>query len=81
MLSNVYAACGRWGYSDQIREIIEGRGLKKTVGCSSVSIDGVIHDFVASDRKSLPKWEEMLQICNFLNRQMHSCHESLELVF
>ncbi|KAI9084770.1 hypothetical protein K1719_033176 [Acacia pycnantha] len=81
LLSNVYAACGRWSYSDHVREIMEGRGLKKTVGRSSVSIDGVIHDFVASDTQRLTRWEEMQHICNFLNRQMQNCPEFLEFLF
>ncbi|XP_054806604.1 pentatricopeptide repeat-containing protein At3g04750, mitochondrial isoform X2 [Prosopis cineraria] len=70
LLSNVYAACGRWSYSDHIREFMEGKGLKKTVGLSSVSIDGAIHNFVASDMRRLPSWEEMQHVCNFLNRHL-----------
>lgn len=76
LLSNVYAACGRWNYSDQIREIMESRGLKKTVGRSNISIDGVIHDFMASDKQPLPRWEEMQLILNCLNGEMKGCTES-----
>ncbi|KAG8648128.1 hypothetical protein MANES_09G152900v8 [Manihot esculenta] len=57
LLSNIYAANGRWSYSDKIRETMESRGVKKTAGCSSVVIDGVIHDFVAAD-KWHPRWME-----------------------
>lgn len=70
LLSNVYAACGRWSYSDQIREIMENRGLKKTGGRSNVSIDGVIYDFLASDKQQHPRWGEMLHTLNCLNREM-----------
>ncbi|KAF7817832.1 pentatricopeptide repeat-containing protein [Senna tora] len=76
LLSNVYAACGIWSYSDQIRGIMESRGLKKTVGRSNVSIDGVIHDFMASDKLQLPRWEEMQHILNCLNREMKGCPAS-----
>ncbi|CAL9193281.1 unnamed protein product, partial [Musa hybrid cultivar] len=33
LLSNAYAACGKWSYSNKIREIMVGRqGVKKTGG-------------------------------------------------
>ncbi|KAJ7973488.1 Pentatricopeptide repeat-containing protein [Quillaja saponaria] len=69
LLSNAYAACGKWNYSDNIREIMESRGIKKTVGCSRVVVDGVTHDFVASDKK-LSRVEEMQSILDCLRREM-----------
>ncbi|XP_057960380.1 pentatricopeptide repeat-containing protein At3g04750, mitochondrial isoform X2 [Malania oleifera] len=51
LLSNIYAASGKWRYSDNIREIMESRGVKKTAGCSSLIVDGVIHEFVAADKQ------------------------------
>lgn len=69
LLSNIYAACGRWSSSDKIREIMEIRGVKKTAGCSSVVIDGVIHDFVAADKRH-PRWEEIFLILQCLKSEM-----------
>ncbi|KAG0487315.1 hypothetical protein HPP92_009410 [Vanilla planifolia] len=50
LLSNVYASCGRWSYTDKVREIMARRGIKKTVGWSCVAIDGILHYFVSSDQ-------------------------------
>ncbi|GAV75769.1 PPR domain-containing protein/PPR_2 domain-containing protein/PPR_3 domain-containing protein [Cephalotus follicularis] len=69
MLSNIYAASGRWSYSDKIREIMECRGVKKTAGCSSIVVDGVIQDFVAADKRH-QKWVEIQTILNGLNSEI-----------
>ncbi|XP_020694388.1 pentatricopeptide repeat-containing protein At3g04750, mitochondrial [Dendrobium catenatum] len=69
LLSNVYASCGRWSYSDMARVIMEGRGIKKTVGWSSVVIDGVLHAFVSSDKRH-PNWDEIRNALCQLHEEM-----------
>ncbi|CAK7340975.1 unnamed protein product [Dovyalis caffra] len=69
LLSNIYAASGRWSYSKKIRETMESRGVKKTAGYSSVVVDGVIHDFISSD-KSHPGWMDIRSILNCLKNEM-----------
>ncbi|ESQ43783.1 hypothetical protein EUTSA_v10006495mg [Eutrema salsugineum] len=49
LLSNVYAKTGRWMEVKRIRHDMEVKGIKKVPGCSSVEVDGVIHEFVAGD--------------------------------
>ncbi|XP_077245567.1 tetratricopeptide repeat (TPR)-like superfamily protein [Tasmannia lanceolata] len=69
LLSNIYASCGRWSYSDRIREIMESRGVKKIAGCSYVVVSGVVHQFVAVD-KGHPRWVDIYSILNILNKEM-----------
>ncbi|KAJ8770270.1 hypothetical protein K2173_012740 [Erythroxylum novogranatense] len=69
LLSNIYAASGRWNYSGKIRGVMESRGVKKTAGCSSVVIDGVAHNFLCADRLH-PREEEVKAILSFLKREM-----------
>lgn len=69
LMSNMYAACGRWSYSDKIREIMEIRGVKKTAGCSSVIVDGVIHDFVVADKRH-PRWVDIFLVLHCLKSEM-----------
>ncbi|PIA45168.1 hypothetical protein AQUCO_01700596v1 [Aquilegia coerulea] len=69
LLSNIYAACGRWSYSHKIRDIMESRGVKKIAGCSSVVIDGVTHNFVAADKRH-SRCVEIYFILNILKREM-----------
>ncbi|KAK8960650.1 Pentatricopeptide repeat-containing protein [Platanthera guangdongensis] len=49
LLSNVYAEMGRWDEVSVIRAHVERFGAKKTPGCSSVEIDGELHEFFAGD--------------------------------
>ncbi|KAL6323806.1 hypothetical protein AAG906_003427 [Vitis piasezkii] len=69
LLSNIYATSGRWNHSDKIREIMESRGVKKTAGCSSVVVDGIIHEFVAADKRH-PRWIEIQSILFCLKSEM-----------
>ncbi|XP_031736777.1 pentatricopeptide repeat-containing protein At3g04750, mitochondrial isoform X2 [Cucumis sativus] len=69
LLSNVYATCGRWSYSDSIREVMNSRGVKKIAGCSSVAVDGMVHDFTASNKQH-PRWMDICSILSFLTNEM-----------
>lgn len=50
LLSNIYAAAGRWNEVSKIRALLNGKGMKKTPGCSSIEIDSVVHEFLIGDR-------------------------------
>ncbi|KAK4789779.1 hypothetical protein SAY86_017083 [Trapa natans] len=49
LLSNLYASVGSWGDVDRVRELMRGRGVKKTTALSWVEYNGRIHEFVAGD--------------------------------
>ncbi|EOY11964.1 Pentatricopeptide repeat - like 10 [Theobroma cacao] len=49
VLSNIYAEAERWEDVARVRKRMKNRGVKKTPGCSSIVVDGVIHEFVAGD--------------------------------
>ncbi|KAL4335854.1 hypothetical protein GQ457_07G012590 [Hibiscus cannabinus] len=49
VLSNIYAEAERWEDAVRVRKLMKNRGVKKTPGCSSIMVDGVIHEFVAGD--------------------------------
>ncbi|KAK8924100.1 Pentatricopeptide repeat-containing protein [Platanthera zijinensis] len=76
MMSNAYASCGRWSNSDTVRGIMGGRGMKKTAGWSGVVIDGILHDFVASDKRRRD-WEEIHSVVFRLHKDMASVVETL----
>ncbi|OVA08798.1 Pentatricopeptide repeat [Macleaya cordata] len=51
LLSNMYAAAGRWEDARNIRKQMEQNGAKKETGCSFMESDGVVHEFVVGDTR------------------------------
>ncbi|CAK9145091.1 unnamed protein product [Ilex paraguariensis] len=49
VLSNIYAEAKRWEDVTRVRKLLRDRGVKKTPGWSSITVDGVVHEFVAGD--------------------------------
>lgn len=54
LLSNIYAASGKWDEVAKMRIFLRDRGLKKIPGCSWLEINGQVHEFHVADR-SHPK--------------------------
>ncbi|XP_073011756.1 pentatricopeptide repeat-containing protein At3g04750, mitochondrial [Typha latifolia] len=80
LLSNVYAACGQWSYSDKIRELMENKGVKKIAGCSIMVVDGVLHEFLSSDKRH-PRWDEVSCISCDLHKLMRIEAENMFQIF
>ncbi|KAG1363834.1 pentatricopeptide repeat-containing protein [Cocos nucifera] len=49
LLSNIYAAAGRWDDALEMRSLLKQSGIRKEPGSSSVELDGVVYEFVAGD--------------------------------
>ncbi|CAL5402622.1 unnamed protein product [Camellia sinensis] len=60
VLSNIYAEAKRWEDVSRVRKLMRDQGVKKTPGSSSITIDGVVHEFVAGD-ETHPQAEEIFQ--------------------
>jgi pentatricopeptide repeat protein len=50
LLSNTYAAAGRWDEVARVRKMMKGMGLKKRPGCSWIEVKNRVHTFIVSDR-------------------------------
>jgi pentatricopeptide repeat protein len=50
LLSNIYAAAGRWNDAAKIRILMKDRGVKKKPGCSWIKVKNKVHTFVVGDR-------------------------------
>ncbi|KAF7820169.1 pentatricopeptide repeat-containing protein [Senna tora] len=61
VLSNVYAEAGKWEKVAEIRTLMKHQGVKKTPGWSSITIDGMVHEFEAGD-ESHPQAEEIFEM-------------------
>lgn len=58
ILCNIYVVCNRFEDLKVLRKIMTDKGIKKTPGCSSIEVNGIIHEFVAGD-KSHPQSEHI----------------------
>eukprot|EP01018_Ginkgo_biloba_P008721 Gb_40380 [translate_table: standard] len=58
ILSNIYAAAGRWGDIEKVRKIMKDRKVKKMPGCSWIEVNNKVHTFIVGD-KSHPQTQEI----------------------
>eukprot|EP01018_Ginkgo_biloba_P003630 Gb_16328 [translate_table: standard] len=69
LLSNIYAAAGRWNDVAKLREMMKERGLKKAPGCSLIEANSRVHVFLNGDRLH-PQYEKIYTTLKTLVRQM-----------
>ncbi|KAK6157855.1 hypothetical protein DH2020_012103 [Rehmannia glutinosa] len=84
LLSNAYAAAGRYKEAQRIRKRMRSRGVEKTPGCSSVEINGVVHEFIAGE-KTHTQMDEIFELLEVVKKQLDSLqcdvsHVQYELV-
>ncbi|XP_003516564.2 pentatricopeptide repeat-containing protein At5g66520 [Glycine max] len=64
-LASIYAAAGEWNQVVRVRSQIKHRGLLNHPGCSSITLNGVVHEFFAGDG-SHPHIQEIYGMPNLL---------------
>eukprot|EP01018_Ginkgo_biloba_P000473 Gb_25129 [translate_table: standard] len=69
LLSNIYAAAGRWDAVAMVRKTMKDRQLTKEAGCSWIEIKNRVHTFFVRDR-SHPLTEEIYAKLDELTLQM-----------
>ncbi|KAK8960897.1 Pentatricopeptide repeat-containing protein [Platanthera guangdongensis] len=64
LLSNIYASGKRWDDVSRIRRLMRNRRLKKDPGCSSIELNGAVHEFMAGDDSLLQSadMDDMLEL-------------------
>lgn len=67
LLANIYASANRWEDVTKVRRKMKDIGVRKLPGCSSIEVDGVIHEFLAGDASH----PEMRAICFMLNSMVN----------
>ncbi|XP_059074064.1 pentatricopeptide repeat-containing protein At3g12770 [Cryptomeria japonica] len=69
LLSNIYAAAGKWENVERVRSLMKDSGLKKTPGCSVIEVKNNIHSFLTGDR-SHPQSKKIYATLQSLAGQM-----------
>ncbi|XP_042516472.1 pentatricopeptide repeat-containing protein At2g29760, chloroplastic [Macadamia integrifolia] len=49
LLSNIYAKLGKWDAVSRMRKLMRNAGIKKEPGCSSIEVNGMVHEFLVGD--------------------------------
>lgn len=65
VLANIYSEANKWDDAARVRKLMRERGLKKTFGCSSITVKGSVHEFVAGDESHFQS-EEIFETWNRL---------------
>ncbi|KAI3806413.1 hypothetical protein L1987_22318 [Smallanthus sonchifolius] len=74
MMSNIYTNAGRWDDVAKTREMMSQKGVDKVRGCSSIEVNGEIHEFGAEDKVHplVKEIHEMIdEICSRLRMAGH----------
>lgn len=69
LLSNIYAAAGRWDDIQNVRKMMKDRKVKKKPGCCWIEVGKRVYAFVAGDR-SYPQTQEIYSKLAELSKQM-----------
>ncbi|KAJ4750508.1 Pentatricopeptide repeat-containing protein [Rhynchospora pubera] len=70
-MASIYAANGRWGECDGVRESMDGQNIRKDTGYSWIEVDGKVCKFRAGDRSNTGTWlDDIYSICQSLNDTM-----------
>eukprot|EP01018_Ginkgo_biloba_P010366 Gb_40888 [translate_table: standard] len=69
LLSNIYAAAGRWDDVAKVRKMMKERGVKKKPGWSWIEVKNRVHTFRVEDRLH-PQTEEIYAMLEKLTVQM-----------
>ncbi|XP_038973012.1 pentatricopeptide repeat-containing protein At1g31430 [Phoenix dactylifera] len=77
LVANIYAAADRWDDVTKIRRKMKDLGIKKTPGCSSIEVNGMIHEFLVADTAS-PQRSQIYSVLNSISRLTDS-DEQIEI--
>ncbi|OAY71909.1 Pentatricopeptide repeat-containing protein, chloroplastic, partial [Ananas comosus] len=69
LLSNIYAAAGRWDGVGAVRNLMKAHGIKKKPAFSVVEIEGSEHEFMAGDR-SHSRCDEIYEMLEMVHLEM-----------
>lgn len=68
LLSNIYASIGRLEDATRLRNEMKRLGIKKSLGCSYIELDGIFHEFLAEDNGHPQSLEIFEAIENMMER-------------
>ncbi|XP_030477737.2 pentatricopeptide repeat-containing protein At2g22410, mitochondrial isoform X1 [Cannabis sativa] len=49
LLASMYVEANMWDEAAKVRKMMKDRGVEKTPGCSSIEVNGIVHEFTVGD--------------------------------
>ncbi|KAL9342313.1 hypothetical protein Peur_065638 [Populus x canadensis] len=71
LMSNMYSSANRWRDALKWRKAMKERNIKKTPGCSSIEVDGLVHEFRKGE-KAHPKVKELYKLLEAMNGHLRN---------
>ncbi|XP_059635033.1 pentatricopeptide repeat-containing protein At1g31430-like isoform X2 [Cornus florida] len=69
LLANIYASAHRWEDVTKVRHNMKALGVKKAPGCSSIEVNGNVHEFVVGDA-SHPQMKKVYLMLNSMAKPL-----------
>lgn len=69
ILSNIYAAHGKWHDVGKLRKVMKDWGVTKVPGGSSIELDGKVHEFTSMDGLH-PSFEKIYEVLTEINKHL-----------
>nr|XP_043633074.1 pentatricopeptide repeat-containing protein At1g08070, chloroplastic-like [Erigeron canadensis] len=77
LMSNLLSSSYRWKDAFKLREAMKERKIKKTPGCSSVEVDGVVYEFQKGD-KSHGKTKEIYMLLDIMENHLKNSGQIID---
>lgn len=74
LLSNIYAASGRWDEGAKVRAKMKGKGVGKPPGCSLIEVNNKVYAFLSRDRSDLESVKVYTTLESFLGYSEEGCY-------
>lgn len=69
LLLNIYSSAGNWEKVAEIRRLMKDKGIQTSPGCSTMELNGTVHEFIVDD-DSHPRKVEIYQMLDEIGSQL-----------
>ncbi|GAV85262.1 PPR domain-containing protein/PPR_2 domain-containing protein/DYW_deaminase domain-containing protein [Cephalotus follicularis] len=80
LLSNIYSSVGKCEKIMAMRKFMKDNSIQTTPGCSTIELNGVVHEFIMDD-ESHPQKDEIYEMLNDINKQLKIAGYVAEISF
>ncbi|KAM7524526.1 hypothetical protein LguiA_014428 [Lonicera macranthoides] len=79
LLSGLYASCSKWEEMSRTRREMKEIGIKAVPGCSSIEVNGLVHEFVMGDQAH-PESKEIREVLRDIAKRVRGVGHEPEVL-